>query len=629
MREFIESKILAKVEKPLRYLGDEWNVEKKDWDSVRLRTVFAFPDIYEVGMSHLGLSIIYHLVNDREDFLMERVFAPWTDMEEQLRKHNLPLFSLESYKPLSEFDVIGFTLQYEMSFSNILNILDLGGVPLECAQRTDSHPLVIAGGPCAYNPEPLADFIDVFVIGEGEEVTLEVMETIARHREARGGKMERDKLLEELLEVKGVYIPKFYTVSYLADGKIESIKPNHPKAPQVIAKRFIKNLDEAFFPTKPIVPYLEVVHDRAVLEVLRGCTRGCRFCQAGMLYRPVREREPEVLKEQAEKLIRNTGYNEISLTSLSTSDYTCIEPVIKELLDKYSEEGIGVSLPSLRVDSFSMNLAKEVQRVRRSSLTFAPEAGTQRLRDVINKGVTEENLMEVTEAAFREGWHKIKLYFMLGLPTETNEDLDGIADLAYKVLNLGDRIRKELGLKGPQPQVTISVAGFVPKAHTPFQWVPQASLKELQEKQQYLKNKIRNRRINYNYHDAQLSFVEAIFAKGDRRLGKALLTAWQKGCKFDGWSQHFKFETWLEAIEEEGLDPRWYAYRELKYDDILPWEHIDMGVKKQYLIKEHQKAMEFAVTGDCRFKHCTVCGVCQDLDVALDLKGGKPGGRKN
>jgi radical SAM family uncharacterized protein len=629
MRQFIETRILPKVEKPLRYLGDEWNVEKKDWESVRLRTVFAFPDIYEVGMSHLGLSIIYHLVNDREDFLMERVFAPWTDMEEQLRKNNLPLFSLESYKPINEFDVVAFTLQYEMSFSNIINILNLGRVPISCAERTDSDPLVIAGGPCAYNPEPLADFIDVFVIGEGEEVTLEVLEAIARHREARQGKMERDKLLEELVEIKGVYIPKFYTVSYLDDGKIESIKPNHPKAPQVITKRFIKNLDQAYFPTKPIVPYLEVVHDRAVLEVLRGCTRGCRFCQAGMLYRPVRERHPQVLKEQAEKLIRNTGYNEISLTSLSTSDYTCIEPVIKELLDKYSEEGIGVSLPSLRVDSFSMNLAKEVQRVRRSSLTFAPEAGTQRLRDVINKGVTEENLMQVTEAAFREGWHKIKLYFMLGLPTETNEDLDGIAELAYKVLNLGDRIRKEQGSMGPQPQVTISVAGFVPKAHTPFQWVPQARLEQLKEKQQYLKNKIRNRRINYNYHDAQLSYVEAIFAKGDRRLGKALLAAWQKGCKFDGWSQHFKFETWLEAIKQVGLDPEWYAYRELKYDDILPWEHIDMGVKKQYLIKEHQKAMEVMITGDCRFKYCSVCGICQDLDVALDLKGGKPGGRKN
>lgn len=629
MRQFLETKILPKVEKPLRYLGDEWNAVKKDWESVRLRTVFAFPDIYEVGMSHLGLSIIYHLVNDQPDFLMERVFAPWTDMEEQLRQNNLPLFSLESYKALNEFDVVAFTLQYEMSFSNILNMLYLGRIPILCQERGNDDPIVIAGGPCAYNPEPLVDFIDVFVIGEGEEVTLEVLETIANHKEKRQGQMDREQLLEDLVQIQGVYVPKFYEVDYQLNGKIESIKPKYTRAPRIISKRYMKNLDKAYFPTKPIVPYLEVVHDRAMLEVLRGCTRGCRFCQAGMLYRPVRERDPEVLKKQAEKLLRNTGYNEISLTSLSTSDYTCIEPVIKELLDKYGIEGVGVSLPSLRVDSFSMNLANQIQRVRKSSLTFAPEAGTQRLRDVINKGVTEENLIEVTRAAFEQGWHKIKLYFMLGLPTETNEDLDGIAHLAYKVLNIGDEVRKEKGNKGPQPQVTISVAAFVPKAHTPFQWVPQTRLEELKKKQQYLRSKIRNRRITYNYHDAELSFVEAIFAKGDRKLGRALYEAWAKGCKFDGWSQHFKFSNWLEAFKEVDLDPQWYAYRELTYEDILPWEHIDIGVKKQYLIKEHQKAMETVITGDCRFKHCTVCGICQDFDVALDLKGGKPGELKN
>ncbi|MFZ7101840.1 MAG: TIGR03960 family B12-binding radical SAM protein [Peptococcaceae bacterium] len=629
MRQFIEANILPKVEKPLRYLGDEWNVEKKEWSNTRLRTIFAFPDVYEVGMSHLGLSIIYHLVNERADFLMERVFAPWPDMEQQLRMHNIPLFSLESYKPLAEFDVIGFTLQYEMSFSNILNMLDLGKIPLLSRRRNNQDPVVIAGGPCVYNPEPLAEFIDVFVIGEGEEVTLEVMESIARHKEKRQGQLEREVLLEELLEIPGVYVPQFYEAAYLSDGNIKSIKPVNTKAPEKIGKRYLKNLDEAFFPTKPIVPYLEVVHDRAVLEVLRGCTRGCRFCQAGMLYRPVRERTPDLLEEQAEKLLRNTGYNEISLTSLSTSDYTCVEPVITKLLDKYSEEGVGISLPSLRVDSFSMNLANQVQRVRKSSLTFAPEAGTQRLRDVINKGVTEANLLEVTETAFKQGWNKIKLYFMIGLPTETNEDLEGIADLAYKVLNIGDRIRREREVKGPQPQVTISVAGFVPKAHTPFQWYPQTELSELREKQQYLRSKIRSKRINYNYHDADLSFVEAVFAKGDRKLGRALLKAWEKGCKFDGWSQFFKLDVWLEAFQESGLDPQWYAYRALTYEDILPWEHIEMGVKKSYLIQEHRKAMEAAVTGDCRFKHCTLCGVCQDFDVALDLKGGRPGALKN
>lgn len=621
MREYIEENILPKVEKPLRYLGDEWNVVKKTWEDVRLRTVFAFPDIYEVGMSHLGLSIIYHVVNQEPDFLMERVFAPWIDMEEQLKNHNLPLFSLESYKPLYEFDVIGFTLQYEMSFSNILNMLALGKIPLKSQERDDSHPLVIAGGPCAYNPEPLSDFIDAFILGEGEEVTIEVFKVIAKNKEEES--FNREKTLKELAQIKGIYVPKFYDVAYLPDGKIETISPNNTLASAKIAKRFMKNLDEAFFPTKPIVPYLEVVHDRVMLEVLRGCTRGCRFCQAGILYRPVRERSPEVLKEQAEQLLKNTGHNELSLTSLSTSDYTCVEPLIKELLDKYENEGVGVSLPSLRVDSFSMGLAQQVQRVRKSSLTFAPEAGTQRLRDVINKGVTEENLMKVARHAFENGWSQIKLYFMIGLPTETNEDLDGIADLAYKVLNLGDEIRKDSGARGPQPKVTISVAGFVPKAHTPFQWEPQVNLEKLKEKQQYLRSKIRNRRITYNYHDAQLSFVEAVFAKGDRRLGEALYKAWEKGCKFDGWSQHFKYDTWLEAIAEAGLDAQWYAYRTLSYEEILPWEHVDIGVKKQFLINEHKKAMEIAITADCRFKHCTVCGICQDFDVALDLKGGK------
>lgn len=625
MRQYIEKNILPKVEKPLRYIGNEWNVVKKDWDKVKLRTVFAFPDIYEVGMSHLGLSIIYHLVNEHPDFLMERVFAPWVDMEEQLKKHNLPLFSLESYKPLHEFEVVAFTLQYEMSFSNILNMLSLGGIPVLSEERGNDDPLVIAGGPCAYNPEPLTDFIDVFVIGEGEEVTIEVMEAIALHREKRNGAMDKEKLLEELVQISGIYVPKFYDVTYQPDGKVLEVKPNHPLAPKVVNKRYLKNLDDAFFPTRPIVPYLEAVHDRAMLEVLRGCTRGCRFCQAGMLYRPVRERDPEVLKKQAERLLRNTGYNEISLTSLSSSDYTCIESVLKDLLDKYGEENIGVSLPSLRVDSFSMNIANQVQRVRKSSLTFAPEAGTQRLRDVINKGVTEENLMEVTEAAFKQGWHHIKLYFMLGLPTETDEDLDGIAQLAYKVLNIGDEIRKEKG--GKASQVTISVAGFVPKAHTPFQWEPQVRLSELKRKQQYLRSKIRNRRITYNYHDAELSMVEAIFAKGDRRLGRGLYQAWQNGCKFDSWSQFFNLENWLSSLRQVGLDPEWYAYRELNYTETLPWDHLGTGVKKDYLIKEHQKAMETAVTRDCRFNHCTVCGICQDFDVALDLKGLKKGGR--
>lgn len=620
-RNQIEREILPKVTKPLRYVGNEYNVVKKEWDKVKLRTLFAFPDVYEVGMSHLGLRILYHLVNDQNDYLMERVFAPWTDMEKIMREEELPLFSLESYKPIREFDCIGFTLQYEMSYTNILNMLNLGQIPLRSSERGDQHPLIMAGGPCAYNPEPLADFIDFFVIGEGEEIILEIFDTITRHRENNQGKQIKSSLLNELAQIKGIYVPSLYEPVYDEKGKILDIKSKGKGTAPKVIKRVVKDLDQAFFPLRPIVPYLEIVHDRIMLEVLRGCTRGCRFCQAGMIYRPVRERSRELLEEQAQKLLESTGYNEISLTSLSTSDYTCVEPLIKTLLDKYQEEKVGVSLPSLRVDSFSMDLAKQVQRVRKSGLTFAPEAGTQRLRDVINKGVTEENLMEVTTAAFSSGWTQIKLYFMMGLPTETFADLDGIADLAYKVLHNGVKILKEQG-RNQQPRITISVSSFVPKAHTPFQWEPQDSLELLEEKQQYLKSKIRDRRITYNYHEAKLSMLEAVFAKGGRETGPVLFAAWEKGCKFDSWSEHFRFDIWQEAFAELGLNPVEIANTPKDLEDVLPWDHIDMGITKKYLWLEREKAYETATTGDCRFEQCSVCGICQDLDVAMLLKKG-------
>lgn len=627
MRQFIEDKILSKVTKPTRYQGTELHSVHKEWGSAAVRMAFAFPDVYEVGMSHLGLRILYHLVNNREDTLMERVFAPWTDMEEKLREHQIPLFSLESYRPLKDFDAVAFTLQYEMSFSNILNMLDLGGIPMRSAERGEDMPLVLAGGPCAFNPEPLSAFIDAFVIGEGEEVIHRVIDTIRKWKQRRESSGEgsgeaggKNGLLRQLAAIPGVYVPVFYDVRYKDDGIIAEVVPKFSFAPPKVTKQVVKDLDRVEFPTRTIVPFMEIVHDRIMLEVLRGCSRGCRFCQAGMIYRPVREKQPETILRQAAELVKNTGYDEISLTSLSTSDYSCVQGVLRELMDRYGEAGIGISLPSLRADSFSVELAKQVQRVRRTSLTFAPEAGTQRLRDVINKGVTEENLMAAVEGAFKAGWAAVKLYFMIGLPTETEEDLDGIAHLANRVVRLGQEI---LGPRAGRLKVTVSASSFVPKPHTPFQWEPQAPVEELREKQKYLARILKNRRIKFNWHDAELSFIEAVFARGGRRAGDALERAWQLGCKFDGWTEHFKFDKWIQAFAETGIEPAFFANRRFPADEVLPWDHIAAGVSKRFLRSEYDRALAGQVTRDCRFDNCPVCGVCQDMDVALDLKGGR------
>lgn len=608
MKKLLEQRILPSVTKPGRYLGHEWNSVHKNWDQTAVKMVFAFPDVYEVGMSHLGTRILYDIVNRRDDVLMERVFAPWVDMEAKLKEFGLPIFSLESQRPLKDFDIIGFTLQYEMSFSNILTMLDMAKVPFLARERGEADPLIIAGGPSAYNPEPVADFFDLIVIGEGEEVIHELLDSF---KSWQGSGRNKEDLLQELAGIPGIYVPSFYNVTYNNAGSISSIKPNRTGVPVKVTKRIVKNFDEVDFPLNPIVPYTEIVHDRIMLEVLRGCTRGCRFCQAGMVYRPVREKKPETLLRQARELVKKTGYNEISLTSLSTSDYSCIGEVLPALISNHGQQGIGVSLPSLRVDSFSVDLAKEVQKIRKTGLTFAPEAGTQRMRDVINKGVTEENLINAVSAAFEAGWSSIKLYFMIGLPTETEEDLEGIVDLAYKVLRIG--MAKAPQANRHRIKITVSASSFVPKAHTPFQWGGQTPLQELKEKQNYLKSRLKDRRINFNWHDAQLSLVEAVFARGDRRLSKALIKGWELGCKFDGWTEHFKFGKWLQAFEEVGIDPHFYANRPFGFEEILPWEHLSVGVTKEYMLGEYQKALAVQTTSDCRYDQCPQCGLCSDL----------------
>ncbi|NLC76915.1 MAG: TIGR03960 family B12-binding radical SAM protein [Clostridia bacterium] len=620
MRQLIENRFLPRVQKPARYLGTEWNSVHKDWDTVPLKMAFAFPDVYEIGMSHLGMQIIYGLVNERPDALLERVFAPGEDLERLLREQEVPLFSLESYRPLKEFDFIGFTLQYEMSFTNILNMLDLAQIPLRAGERDDRYPLILGGGPCASNPEPLAPFFDLFLLGDAEEALPELLELAGKRKEEQG-RLDKQAFLMEAARIEGVYVPAFYDVEYTPEGRIAAVTPNRPGIPHRVRRRVVADLDQAYFPTKPIVPFMETVHDRAMLEVLRGCTRGCRFCQAGILYRPVRERDVETLARQAEELLRKTGYDEVSLTSLSTADYTCLEPLIKKLMDKYQEEGVSVSLPSLRADAFSVNLAKELQRGRKSGLTFAPEAGTQRLRDVINKGVQEKDLLEAVTGAFEAGWTGIKLYFILGLPTETDEDLAGIAQLAHQVLAIGRRISKEQKRK-KKVRVTVSVSTYVPKAHTPFQWEPQIPLEEIRRRQQYLQSML-SKGITYQYHDAELSFLEAVFAKGDRRLAIVLERAWQKGCKFDSWREHFNFAKWLEAFQETGIDPGFYANETLGLETVLPWDHLDMGVSKRFLRRERERAIGGSLTPDCREGRCTGCDVCQGFGVDLVLKGGK------
>ncbi len=596
--------ILKSVSKPGRYSGGEYNQVLKDKNAVKARWAFCFPDSYEIGMSNLGVRILYGALNKEPDIWCERVYTPWIDMVEKMKRHHLPLVAHESKDPISCFDIVGFTLQYEMCYTNVLAMLKLAGLPLYAKDRGDECPIIIGGGPCAYNAEPIADFFDCFSIGEGEEMLVEFTKLYIKMKES--GSYTKESFLHEAAKnIKGLYVPSFYRVSYHQDGTISAYEPIYDDIPKKITKCIIQDMDKAYFPDKAVMPYIETVHDRIMLEVYRGCIRGCRFCQAGMVYRPVREKSPEVLDKQAKDLYQSTGYNEISLTSLSISDYTDLECLTDRLLSWTDDKMVSLSLPSLRVDSFTKELMDKVASVRSSSLTFAPEAGTQRLRDVINKNVKEEDLIRAVNVAFEAGKTQVKLYFMMGLPTETYEDLDGIVVLAKRVINAFYQNPKRN--KARAPQVTVSVSCFIPKPFTPFQWEAQDSMETLSDKQLYLKEKITDRKIKYIYHDSGTSRIEAVLARGDRRLSKALALAAEEEFMFDAWDECFSYEKWLSVFERTGIDATFYANRKFGKDEILPWNIIDCGVEKSFFQREAEKAYDEKTTPNCR-EQCSGCG---------------------
>ncbi len=591
--------LLPLVSKPSRYLGTEVNSIHKDLDKVDVKIALAFPDVYEVGMSHQGLHILYHILNRIPEVAAERVYAPWLDMEKLLRGRGLPLSSLESNLHLLEFDIIGFSIQYDLSHTNMLNMMDLAGIPIWASERDESFPLIIAGGPCVFNPEPVADFLDAALIGDGEEAFPEMIETYRswKLRGCEGGKLG---LLRTLAGIKGVYIPSFFDVLYNDEGTVREIRPKYDDYPKV-EKRIVADLNTVPYPDRPIVPFMAIVHDRVTLEVTRGCTRGCRFCQAGMIYRPTRERTPEKLQEIAEKALRSTGYEDLTLLSLSTGDYSCISDLLANLMDRYSDEKIAISLPSMRVDTMSPELISEISRVRKTGFTMAPEAGSERLRDVINKGITEADLLNSVQQVFEAGWETIKLYFMIGLPTETDEDLMAIAELSGKTL----KIARKAGGKN----VTASVATFVPKPHTPFQWEEQIGLKETKRRHDLLRMELKKNRVTFKWHEPAMSELEGVFARGDRRLSKSIAKAFELGCRFDGWGEVFRFDLWQKAFEDCGIDPLFYL-RKREMEETLPWDHIDSGISKKYLKLEAKKSLDEVFTPDCRYDDCTGCGLC-------------------
>ena len=604
--------ILLKVQKPARYTGGELNSVMKRKEEVAIRFAFCFPDTYEVGMSHLGMKLLYGLFNEQPDVWCERVFAPDVDMEALMRENGVKLYGLESRDPIGTFDFLGFTLQYELSFTAILNMLDLAGLPLRSADRGDGCPLVIAGGPCACNPEPIADFIDLFTLGEGEEVNLELFGLYRRHKAAG---FRKAAFLREAAQIEGVYVPSLYDVQYHEDGTVASVTPRDG-APAKVRKRILADMDAAYYPDRFVVPFIDIVHDRAMSEIFRGCIRGCRFCQAGFIYRPVREKSPETINAQSRALCENTGYEEFSLSSLSTSDYTQLERLLPMLLDWAEKEQTNISLPSLRVDGFSEELAAKLNVLRRSGLPFAPEAGTQRLRDAINKNLSEAEILDTAKKAFSAGWTAVKLYFMMGLPTETMEDVAGIAELAQKIVNCFYYNPNKP--KGKGVNVSVSVSCFVPKPFTPFQWEPQDTAEELMEKQRHLRDSVTTRKVSLHWHDAQTSFLEGVFARGDRRLCAVMEEAFRRGCKRDSWSEYFSLQTWLDVFRDLGLDPAFYANRRRPLDETLPWDHLDYGVTKAFLAAENRRAHESKTTPNCR-QACSGCGAaCWKKGVCVD-----------
>ncbi len=598
-----KDKILMKVQKPTRYTGGELNSVIKNPSEVSCRFGFCFPDVYEIAMSHLGMKILYHDLNERADTYCERVFAPWVDMEEEMRSRSMRLFALETGDEVTSFDMLGFTLSYELAYSNVINMLDLADIPILAKDRDESYPIVCGGGLCAYNAEPICEVFDFLMLGEGEEMINLVVDEYIKWKNS--GKKNKKDYLKAIARLDGIYVPSFYDVEYNDDGTVKSITPNEPEAKTTITKCIMKDFESAYTPDKVIVPFGEVVHDRVMLEVFRGCIRGCRFCEAGYAYRPVRERKAETLTELADSLLGCSGYDEISLSSLSTSDYSQLKELTDNLLDLTERKKIGLSLPSLRIDNFSLELMKKVQKVRKSGITFAPEAGTQRLRDVINKNITEDNILKSTKMLFEGGWTNVKLYFMIGLPTETDEDVLGIADLSQKVLEEYFSVPKEERAKNIN--ITTSTSSFIPKPFTPFQWSKQNSREEIIRKQDMLKASITNRKIKYNWHDNRSSYLEGVFARGDRRLLPAIIEAVKRGCRFDSWDEHFRFDKWMKTFEDLGINPDWYL-RERSYDEVLPWDHISIGISKDYFIRENEKAMKAQTTPNCR-QQCSGCGV--------------------